>query len=76
MEIEIPVSGQGKAGYLGLYSVVSPKEARERSLEAKKVLASGKDLSVEKKLSRLQLQFENVAREWHEKQGSNWSEKY
>ncbi len=70
--------GKEKLNTLGLYPVVSLKEARERSLEAKKVLASGKDPSVEKKLSRLQLQctFENVAREWHEKQGPNWSENY
>lgn len=70
--------GKEKLMTLGLYPLVSLKEAREHSLEAKKLLASGKDPSVEKRLNRLQLQctFEIVAREWHEKQGPNWSDHY
>ena len=73
-------SFQGKEKLLtfGKYPAISLKNARERALEAKKILASGKDPSVEKKLEKESFQntFERVALEWHEKQTPRWSEVY
>lgn len=73
-------SYQGKEKLLtfGLYPAISLKEARERALEAKKILARGKDPSVEKKLEKENAQqtFERVALEWHERQATKWSDVY
>lgn len=63
---------------LGLYPQVSLKEARERAADARKMLESGKDPSVERKQSKVLMQntFELVAMEWHEKQTPAWSQGY
>jgi len=71
-------AGKEKLLTLGQYPVVSLKEARERTMEAKKTLSAGKDPSIEKKLNKLQQKnsFELVAREWMEKQSHVWSQHY
>lgn len=63
---------------LGLYPQVSLKEARERAADARKLVESGKDPSVERKQSKVLMQntFELVAMEWHEKQTPAWSQGY
>ena len=63
---------------LGLYPAVTLKDAREKALAAKKILASGKDPSVEKKLDRENAQntFAKLAHEWHGKQIPKWSANY
>jgi hypothetical protein len=70
--------GKEKLITLGLYPLISLKEARERAAAAKKTLAGGKDPSAERKQGKLQLRttFEIVAREWHEKQAPAWSATY
>lgn len=70
--------GKEKLLTLGLYPAVSLKDAREKALAAKKMIAGGKDPSVEKKLDRENAQntFEKIAHEWHEKQISKWSANY
>jgi integrase len=71
-------AGKEKLLTLGQYPVVSLKDARERAMEAKKTLSTGKDPSVEKKHKKLlqQNSFELLAREWHEKQSPVWSPAY
>jgi len=71
-------AGREKLLTLGQYPVVSLKEARERTMEAKKTLSAGKDPSIEKKLNKLQQKnsFELVAREWLEKQSHVWTHAY
>ncbi len=70
--------GKEKLITLGLYPLVSLKDARERAITAKKLLADGKDPSMERKRETLQFQttFELVAREWHEKQAHKWATVY
>ena len=71
-------AGKEKLLTLGQYPVVSLKEARERAMEARKVLSSGKDPSVERKYAKAMQQntFEMLAREWHEKQTPVWTPKH
>ena len=67
---------------LGLYPVVSLARAREKRLEARRLLSEGIDPGVvkqEKKRDQLinaGNTFEAVARQWHEKKKSGWSTKY
>jgi len=71
-------AGKEKLLTLGQYPLVSLKDARERATEAKKMLSTGKDPSVEKKRAQ-QLQqntFELIAREWHEKKSPVWNPGY
>ena len=67
--------GKEKLLTFGQYPAITLKEAREHSLEAKKILANGKDPSVVKKLEKENAQntFERVALEWHERQAPKWS---
>lgn len=71
-------AGKEKLLTLGQYPVVSLKEARERTMDAKKILSAGKDPSVEKKFAKQRQQsvFELIAREWHEKQSPGWNPGY
>jgi len=71
-------AGKEKLLTLGQYPVVSLKDARDRAVEAKKLLSAGKDPSVEKKTTKLQQQntFELVAREWLDKQAPAWSPRH
>ncbi|MDR1776210.1 MAG: tyrosine-type recombinase/integrase [Desulfovibrio sp.] len=71
-------AGKEKLLTLGQYPTVSLKDARERAMEAKKVLSAGKDPSVEKRIAKQEQRntFEIVAREWLEKQTPVWKPKH
>lgn len=71
-------AGKEKLLTLGQYPVVSLKEARERAMDAKKILSTGKDPSVERKFAKQRQRniFELTAREWHEKQTPGWNPGY
>ncbi len=63
---------------LGVYPDVSLSDARERRIQARKLIALGKDPGEAKKESKRQLElnaensFETVAREWFEKRKKEW----
>ncbi len=67
-------SGKEKKLAFGVYPEVSLKEARDKRDAARKQLQEGLDPSHEKKLFKLtktlnaENSFENIAREWHQKQ--------
>lgn len=75
-------NGKEKRLALGVYPIVSLKQAREKRDEAKELLADNKDPSLEKKKKKaLSKQsavntFEEIAREWHDNNKSKWSERY
>ncbi len=67
-------AGKERKLALGVYPEISLKEAREKRDDARKQIQEGIDPSQEKKLAKLTRlinadnSFENVAREWHNKQ--------
>ena len=66
--------GKEKVLALGVYPAVSLAEAREKKIDAKRLLAKGEDPSTVKKVAKITQKqnssdsFESIAREWHEKQ--------
>lgn len=74
--------GRQKLLALGVYPDVSLKQARERTSEARRLLAEGKDPSAVKKatkqatLQEAENTFESLAREWHDKNKAKWSQKH
>ena len=74
--------GKEKRLAFGVYPELSLKEAREKTDEARKKIKDGTDPSQEKKLTKLtrlintENSFENVAREWHEKQKERYTTKH
>lgn len=83
--------GKAKTLSIGIYPVVSLREARDRAFEAKKLLASNIDPSAEKQAARAALverneeqiqnaasAFEIIAREWFEKhrQSLGWEDNH
>lgn len=69
----------------GSYPAVSLADARQRREDAKKLLANGVDPSEVKKQQKIQISiktehdvntFEKVAREWHAKRKSEWSDNH
>lgn len=72
--------GKQKVVSLGVYPVVSLKEAREKRFEIKKLIGEGKDPAFLKKQEKQEKaitaanSFEAVAREWHGKYKKRWSE--
>lgn len=71
--------GKHKTLAFGTYPLLSLKEAREKCIEAKKLLLQGIDPSVDKKKKKqdafIQTQactFQAIAEEWHQKQTKNW----
>lgn len=74
--------GKQKTLSLGVFPQVSLIEAREKSLEAKKLLKNAIDPSTTKKLSKLTTKLEldnsfgSVANEWFEKQQKSWVESH
>lgn len=70
--------GKEKLLSLGRYPIVTLKEARERTMEARKKLEAGNDPALERKLKKEadKNTFEIVAREWHELQTPKWSSNY
>ncbi|HVS31579.1 MAG TPA: integrase arm-type DNA-binding domain-containing protein [Thermoanaerobaculia bacterium] len=72
-------AGKEKVLALGQYPDVPLKAAREKRVEARQLVAAGKDPGVEKKVTRERLKasavgtFEAVAREWLKKFASRWT---
>lgn len=75
------VAGKEKVLAIGKYPLISLGEARERREQAKRLLVNGKDPSEVKQAQKLEAKqlaantFEAVAREWHKKRISKWTEK-
>ena len=76
------VDGKERILSFGFYPETSLKEARNKRYEARKQIQDGFDPSQEKKLAKLtrlintENSFENVAREWHEKQNQKLTAKH
>jgi len=74
--------GKEKLLALGSYPEVSLAEARERHLQARKLLAAGSDPSEAKRVAKRLVSikaentFESIAREWHEQNSNKWSKIY
>lgn len=72
--------GKEKLLSLGIYPDVSLKQARERREHLRKQVADGLDPSqvrkAEKQSTGDQNSFEAVAREWHKRFSTNWSESH
>jgi integrase len=74
--------GKEKLLALGSYPEVSLAEARERHLQARKLLASGNDPSEAKRVAKRLVSikaentFESIAREWIEHNRNQWSKLY
>jgi hypothetical protein len=75
-------NGKEKLLAFGSYPEVSLIKAREKRVNARKLLSDGLDPSTIKKEVKLEKQletantFEVIAREWHRKKSSGWSAKY
>lgn len=74
--------GKEKLLSLGVYPEVSLAEARDKRIEARKLLANNIDPSYSKKeakrqsLIKAENTFEVIAREWHSNQSENWTSRY
>ncbi len=74
--------GKRKTLAVGVYPDVTLKAARERHLQARELLASGVDPSDHKQrakaeqIAKTENTFEAIAREWHKKFSSQWSESH
>ena len=81
-QLKYRFSGKEKLLSLGVYPEVSLKEARDKRDAARKQMQEGLDPSHEKKLSKLtkalsaENSFENIAREWHQKQAARLTERH
>ncbi len=75
-------NGKPKELALGIYPEISLKEARDKKLEARKLIAEGKDPTLEKKKQKVLAQenttntFEVVALEWYENRKDIWKPRY
>ena len=75
-------AGSTPAASTSVYPDVSLKDAREARDEAKRLLGKGIDPSAHRRAERSAQTlretnaFENVAREWHIRQSSGWTEKH
>jgi integrase len=73
--LQYRLAGKQKLLALGVYPEVSLKEARDKQAEARKLLQNGQDPAEVKRAQKRQARtqsensFENIAREWHGKQG-------
>ncbi len=76
------IDGKEKRISFGVYPEVSLKEARDKREVARKQVAEGVDPSFARKHKKIekiqdaQNTFEAIARQWHEKRKSAWTEKY
>jgi len=76
------INGKEKTLALGTYPTISLSEARDKRFDAKKQIANGLDPSGEKKQKKLQQyinaenSFENVAREWYQKNYAKWKPRH
>ena len=72
-------AGKEKLLSIGVYPVINLSEAREKSLDAKKLLANNIDPSQTKKKDKLnqlintEHSFETIAHDWHNNQKQRWS---
>ncbi len=75
-------AGKEKLLALGVYPEVSLKQARQKRDEARRLLDAGTDPGEVRRAEKIARKvaadssFEAVAREWHNKQKSEWVEKY
>lgn len=75
-------AGKEKRLALGIYPIVTLKDARERRDNARRLLANDIDPGVEKKVqkaaavARSANSFEVVAREWYAKHSPNWADSH
>ena len=69
-------AGKAKTLSMGTYPEVSLKQARARVVEARRQIADGVNPSDLRKREKLRLadDFESVAREWHAKKSTTWTE--
>lgn len=70
------LQGKEKLFAIGVYPTVTLKEARTRTLEAKKLISEGIDPVANRKNSntkQIGITFEAVAREWFNTKENNWS---
>ena len=80
--LKYKILGKPKELALGVYPEVTLKEARNKKMAARKLLAEGKDPSLEKKRQKALSQqkaintFETIAREWYENRKNRWSQRY
>jgi len=80
--IKYRIDGKEKRISLGTYPEVSLRDARERREEARRLLAAGVDPGQHRKATRAARQAENantfevLAREWHAKQATGWTERH
>ncbi|MBL1147365.1 MAG: integrase arm-type DNA-binding domain-containing protein [Pseudomonadota bacterium] len=82
----VPSSQEGqkkqKTLALGVYPEISLKEARDKKLEARKLVSEGKDPALERKKTNIMANqnaantFEVIAREWYENRKSRWRPRY
>lgn len=76
------LDGKQKTLAVGVYPVITLKAARERTIEAKRLVAQGVDPSQAKKKEAREKVLENtslfssIAREWWEHQKGTWSPDY
>jgi len=73
--------GLEKSLSLGKYPVVGLNDARQKHLDAMRILDQGKDPSAERqadkqKTREQEYQFATIAREWHQKKSPEWSKKH
>lgn len=72
-------NGKEKKLSIGAYPEVSLKEARDKRLEARKLLDAGQDPSAAKQeakqeaIAKTENTFENIAKEWHEHNINRWT---
>lgn len=71
-------AGKRRTAAIGVYPDLSLKQARVERDRIKGLISSGIDPSVQEKPSEFPevVTFEMVAREWHQKQRSAWTERY
>lgn len=71
-------AGKRRTAAIGVYPDLSLKQARVERDRIKSLISSGIDPSVQEKPSEFPevVTFEMVAREWHQKQRSAWTERY
>ena len=76
------INGKQKTQALGVYPEVSLKEARDKRMDARKLVSEGIDPALErKKTKKLSAQnaentFEVIAREWYDNRKDRWRHRY
>jgi integrase len=74
--------GKPKTVHFGTYPTISLREAREKCLDARKLIKDGKDPSLVKKQAKIQHKilvndtFKTIAQEWYNRTQDKWSQRY